>query len=107
MADGPVAIRKSATVRSIGLVRSADLPAKVEDVVFPSECRAICSKCYSLRRGRNLNKALLLLAALLATTAEMAEALTIVPGLKQHLPNGRAALTRRAFSLRGLVAAIV
>jgi hypothetical protein len=54
-----------------------------------------------------LNKALLLLAALLATTAEMAEALTIVPGLKQHLPNGRAALTRRAFSLRGLVAAIV
>jgi uncharacterized membrane protein len=78
-AGGPVASRNSTTDRSIGLLRSADLAAKVEDVVFSSAAEAMCSKCYMLRRGWNLkNEALLLLAVVLATAVEMVEALTIV-----------------------------
>ena len=78
-ARGPLASRNSATDRSIGLRRSADLAAKVDDVVFSSEPVVICSKHYTVRQGWNLkNETLLILAVVLATAVEMVEALTIV-----------------------------
>ena len=78
-ARGPLTSRNSTTARSTGLPRRADLAAKLDDVVFSSESITICSKCYSVRQGRNLkNETFLLLAVVLATAVEMVEALTIV-----------------------------
>lgn len=78
-AGGPVASRNSATARSTGLLRSADLAGNVENVVFSSASAVICSKYYTVRQGWNLkNEVLLILAVVLATAVEMVEALTIV-----------------------------
>ena len=46
-ARGPVAKRNSATDRSIGLLSVADLAARVDDVVLPSDSVVICSKYYT------------------------------------------------------------
>jgi uncharacterized membrane protein len=105
-ARGPAVNRKSATDRSIGLLRTAVLATKLDNVVFSSEALVICSKCYTVRQGWNVkSEILLILAVVLATAVEMVEALTIV--LAVGVTRGwRATLTGVGVALVALVAVV-